>query len=557
MKQVKGKYSVLAAVAAGVVLFATSCSSSDSDNGGSASVPAGVLSEVVTDDATALALANGVYSHWQPLSSSFSFIIELNSNKLTSFEGEEDEAGPVNSRFEQQADTWYQVKIFNHLLLGIVNDNETITEVTKAFNAGQVTQNGYNAAVGKAKFLRGLAYLYLVQLWGEVPVITEAGGSNTERQPINTVYAQIISDLTDAESLLQNYNGDPVTPSKQAAQGLLARAYLAWGDNPLTQQEVEAIAAGQADPQFSKTDSRLEKAVEYADKVINSGLLKLDPDYSKLFGREYESNKRGTNEHLFTIRHDGDKNDAQGNHQTHCSWTFPFLNGENGRGFSENHTEVSDDDLYEDWYLEQPNDKRLAKTYFTELKNPTDGLTYHYHSPIYTPVNGKGVDQSYDNAENLEITFNSVDRIELRYAEVLLIKAEALVQLGRNAEAAAPFNQLRQRAGIATVSAPTFDQIKREWDYEFTYEQKSLFNNLRWKDLISSVREVSDYEHFDDSYATAGEIGRDGNEVSSFFAKIHKHLKAKYNNVRGRHYRQPIPTGLSGENLNIAQNPGY
>ena len=557
MKQVKGKYSVLAAVAAGVVLFATSCSSSDSDNGSSASVPAGVLSEVVTDDATALALANGVYSHWQPLSSSFSFIIELNSNKLTSFEGEEDEAGPVNSRFEQQADTWYQVKIFNHLLLGIVNDNETITEVTKAFNAGQVTQNGYNAAVGKAKFLRGLAYLYLVQLWGEVPVITEAGGSNTERQPINTVYAQIISDLTDAESLLQNYNGDPVTPSKQAAQGLLARAYLAWGDNPLTQQEVEAIAAGQADPQFSKTDSRLEKAVEYADKVINSGLLKLDPDFSKLFGREYESNKRGTNEHLFTIRHDGDKNDAQGNHQTHCSWTFPFLNGENGRGFSENHTEVSDDDLYEDWYLEQPNDKRLAKTYFTEVKNPTDGLTYHYHSPIYTPVNGKGVDQSYDNAENLEITFNSVDRIELRYAEVLLIKAEALVQLGRNAEAAAPFNQLRQRAGIATVSAPTFDQIKREWDYEFTYEQKSLFNNLRWKDLISSVREVSDYEHFDDSYATAGEIGRDGNEVSSFFAKIHKHLKAKYNNVRGRHYRQPIPTGLSGENLNIAQNPGY
>ena len=557
MKQVKGKYSVLAAVAAGVVLFATSCSSSDSDNGSSASVPAGVLSEVVTDDATALALANGVYSHWQPLSSSFSFIIELNSNKLTSFEGEEDEAGPVNSRFEQQADTWYQVKIFNHLLLGIVNDNETITEVTKAFNAGQVTQNGYNAAVGKAKFLRGLAYLYLVQLWGEVPVITEAGGSNTERQPINTVYAQIISDLTDAESLLQNYNGDPVTPSKQAAQGLLARAYLAWGDNPLTQQEVEAIAAGQADPQFSKTDSRLEKAVEYADKVINSGLLKLDPDFSKLFGREYESNKRGTNEHLFTIRHDGDKNDAQGNHQTHCSWTFPFLNGENGRGFSENHTEVSDDDLYEDWYAEQPNDKRLAKTYFIELKNPADGFTYHYHSPIYTPVNGKGVDQSYDNAENLEITFNSVDRIELRYAEVLLIKAEALVQLGRNAEAAAPFNQLRQRAGIATVSAPTFDQIKREWDYEFTYEQKSLFNNLRWKDLISSVREVSDYEHFDDSYATAGEIGRDGNEVSSFFAKIHKHLKAKYNNVRGRHYRQPIPTGLSGENLNIAQNPGY
>lgn len=35
------------------------------------------------------------------------------------------------------------------------------------------------------------------------------------------------------------------------------------------------------------------------------------------------------------------------------------------------------------------------------------------------------------------------------------------------------------------------------------------------------------------------------------------HLVAKYNNVKGRNYRQPIPTGLSGEDLGIAQNPGF
>lgn len=151
-----------------------------------------------------------------------------------------------------------------------------------------------------------------------------------------------------------------------------------------------------------------------------------------------------------------------------------------------------------------------------------------------------------------------MDRIELRYAEVLLTKAEALVQLGRNKEAAAPFNELRKRAGIAEVEAPTFEQIKREWDYEFTYEQKSLLNNLRWKDLIASVKKVANYEHFDNSYATAGAIGKDGSTVSSFFAKVHKHLVAKYNNVKGRHYRQPIPLGLKGEDLGILpQNPGY
>ena len=552
----KARILLSAALAATLSLGFVSCSSDDDDNNSSANNNQVTDENVVDDDASAIALVNGVYSHWQPLSSSFSFIIELNSNKLISFEGEESEAGPVNSRFEQNSQTWYQVKIFNHLFLGIAQDNEAITTINNSLKAGKVTQEGYNAAVGKAKFLRALAYLKLAQLWGEVPVFTEQGGSTTERQNLDVVFNQIVADLTDAESLLKNYDGDPRIPSKQAAQALLDRAYLVWGDNPLSAAEVEAIANTQTDPQFSKTDSRLEKAVEYANKVIASGLLKLDPEYNKLWGREYESNKRGTNEHLFTIAHDGDKVDAQGNHQTHCSWTFPFQNGEYGNGYTQNHTEVADDNLYDDWKAEQPNDKRLAETYFVEIKNPADGKTYHYYSPVYTPINGKGVDQSYENSENLEITKNSVDRIEIRYAEVLLIKAEALVQLGRNAEAAEPFNQLRTRAGIETVSAPTFEQIKREWDYEFTYEQFSVLNSYRWKDLISSVKKVSGYKHFADDWKTA--LGNTYNaDQEAYFTKVHNHLVAKYNNVRGKHYRQPIPTGLHGEDLGIAQNPGY
>ena len=547
MKKINFLFS--AAVAASVALGATSCSEDDKSSNL-------VTDEnVVADDASAISLVNGVYSHWQPLSSSFSFIIELNSNKLTSFEGEEGEPGPVNSRFEQEPTTWYQIKIFNHLLLGIAQDNEAITTVTKSLAQGKVSQEGYDAAVGRAKFLRALAYLKLAQLWGEVPVFTEEGGSTTERKSLDEVFTQIVADFTEAERLLKDFDGDPRVPSKQAAQGLLARTYLVWGDNPLSESEVAAIADKQQDPTFTKTDSRLEKAVEYADKVIASGLLQLDPDY-KLWGRDYESNKRGTNEHLFTIAHDGDAVDAQGNHQTHCSWTFPFLNGENGQGFQQNHTEVSDDDLYDDWKKEYPDDKRLAQTYFIEIANPEDGKTYHYYSPYYTPINGKGVDQSYTNAENLEITKNSVDRIEIRYAEVLLTKAEALVQLGRNTEAAAPFNQLRQRAGIEIVTAPTFDQIKREWDYEFTYEQFSVLNSYRWKNLISSVQQVSHYKHFADDWKTS--LGQTyTSDQEAYFSKIHNHLVAKYNNVKGKHSRQPNPTGLSGEPLGIAQNPGY
>ena len=101
--------------AALTVLFSIALSSCTNDDN---AIDNQVTDEnVVADDASALSLVNGVYSHWQPLSSSFSFIIELNSNKLISFEGEESKEGPLNSRFEQQPNTWYQVKIFNHLFL--------------------------------------------------------------------------------------------------------------------------------------------------------------------------------------------------------------------------------------------------------------------------------------------------------------------------------------------------------------------------------------------------------------------------------------------------------
>lgn len=548
----KKKFLFGAAIAAAILTGFTSCDKDDEV------VEQQIIDEnnVVDDDASALALVNGIYSHWQPLSSSFSFIIELNSNKLISFEGTEEKEGPLNSRFEQAPDTWYQIKIFNHLLLGVAQANEAIVTINNSKALGKVTDAGYNAAVGKAKFLRALANLKLAQLWGEIPVFTEDGGSTTERQSLDKVFDQIIKDLNSAETQLLDYNGDPRVPSRQAAQALLARTYLVLGDNPLTYDEVAAIADTQTDPEFKTTPKYLEKAVEYADKVINSGRLALAPDFSKLFGRDYESNKLGDNEHLFTIAHDGDGLDAQGNHQTHCSWTFPFQNGQNGKKYSQNHTEVADDDLYDDWKAEQPNDKRLAKTYFTKLVNPADSLTYTYYSPVYTPVNGKGVDQSYENSENLEITRNSVDRIEIRYAEVLLIKAEALVQLGRNAEAVAPFNQLRTRAGISGVTANTLnlDVIKREWDYEFTYEQFSLYNNLRWKDLITSVKKVSHYKHFADDWENKQEFT---DEQHQYFEKVHNHLKAKYNNVKGRNYRQPIPLGLQREDLGIAQNPGF
>lgn len=95
------KKNVLFSIAFATALLAgfTSCSSSsDDDSSNHAGNNGNQIDEtnVVNDDASALALVNGVYAHWQPLSSSFSFIIELNSNKLISFEGAESKEGTMS-----------------------------------------------------------------------------------------------------------------------------------------------------------------------------------------------------------------------------------------------------------------------------------------------------------------------------------------------------------------------------------------------------------------------------------------------------------------------------
>ncbi len=524
-----------------------SCSDNVANNTGGNIITA---EDLVKSDAEAAALVNGAYSYLQPLSSSFSFIIENNTDRVISFEGTEEQPGPVNSRLEQQPDTWYQVKVFNKLYQSITSDNDAILNISASEN---VSQDAKNKAIGKAKLLRGLAYLYLVQLWGEVPVITENDQLNRSRNSIDEVFGQIIADLKDAENLLPEYDASPINPSKGVADALLARAYLVWGDKPLTQQEVSAIQNSRTDPEFSTDSEKLEQAVIYANKVINSGHYALIPDFRNLFGR---SNESKAPEHIFTIRHDGDASDAQGNHQTHCGWTFPFQQQ------TDNHLEVADDDLYTEWLAKEPDDSiRRDKTYKTRIYNPEDDSTYTYISPIYTPILGKAVDESWTNSVNEEIKLNDVDRIEIRFAEVLLIKAEALVQLGRRTEAAEPLNQIRARAfgnNNHAIANPSLDDIKAEWGYEFGYEQKHLLNLYRWKDLIKTIQRVKNYKHFDDSYAKEGNIGADGNKVSAFFAKINKHLHAKYNNIKGKFYRQPIPTGLSGEDLGITpQNPGY
>lgn len=87
--------------------------------------------------------------------------------------------------------------------------------------------------IGNAKFMRGLCYFYLVNLYKEVPLVLQTDVNVTSLQPKNTtaeIYTQIIADLTAAKEVLPadftSQSGSRTVITKWAASALLARVYL-------------------------------------------------------------------------------------------------------------------------------------------------------------------------------------------------------------------------------------------------------------------------------------------------------------------------------------------
>jgi len=116
---------------------------------------------------------------------------------------------------------------------------------------------------GEAKFIRAFCNFYLVNLFGDVPIVkTTPFEINTalERSPKKDVYAEIITDLLDAEKLLSDsyeFSVQRVRPNKYAASALLARVYL--------------------------YNSEWDKAEQYASAVIENSSLYSLADVSEVF----------------------------------------------------------------------------------------------------------------------------------------------------------------------------------------------------------------------------------------------------------------------------------
>ncbi len=508
----------------------------------------------VTSRAEAEALAGAVYGPLQTLSSSYSFLIESATETTICFEEVDDSKdGPQVSVFETTPSNWYAIKVFNRLYKSIGAANLAIEEIGAATANSQLTEADKTLLVARSRFIRGYNYFQLVQLYGEVPLILTSTSTSTTRASIDAVYKQIVEDLTSASADLPAFDANKSNPTQGAAGTILSKVYLTWGQKPLSQSEVAAISSGTTDPARATPDAeKLQKAVEYANKVIDGGRYRLLTDYNALWGVSAEN----SDEVIFSIHHDGDGIDTQGNHQTHCGFTWPK------RARTDPHISYADITL--ERRIPDADDTRRLFSYATRVEY-TDAVVDTLTWPVSIVRPGKWIHRTADGTYRaLDEQPNTIDHIDFRYAEVLLVKAEALFFLNRADEALPLVNQIRARANVNALATLTETDLRAEWDYEFAFEQKHWLNLVRWRALLAQVKNtVPGYEYYKAEYRSAATIRAAfpelGNTVNAaFYARVYKHLHAKTDNLGGRLYRFPIPLSEDYTSLNITpQNPGY
>ena len=153
----------------------------------------------------------------------------------------------------------------------------------------------------------------------------------------------------------------------------------------------------------------------------------------------------------------------------------------------------------------------------------------------------------------------------MRYAEVLLLYAEACLQSGDSAQGAWAVNQIRSRAGLSELGSVDMNVLKKEKSYELWLEGSRWLDILRWGDL-DRVKQAGQAvpKLFDKLYRTpqAGEqvTWENGTEANSRFYTVptHEAIDAKETvGFKDKHRFFPYPTSVMDKNPNLVQNPGW
>jgi tetratricopeptide (TPR) repeat protein len=309
-----------------------------------------------------------------------------------------------------------------------------------------------NRHIGEAKFLRALAYFDLVRIYGEVPMLTAPISTEQSyklrRESAMTIYNEVIvKDLLDAETKLgAAYSGTNVgRPTSGAAKALLGRVYLTLKD-------------------FAKAETKLRE-------VTTMGYALL-PNYNDLF--DYSKNEHHS-EYIFDVEYEEGLG-GQGSVFTHRffpnSATMATFYGVRGGELAETNS---------------PTQKLISA--FTETDKRRD-ITIGTKGG-FTDATGKFValpqatSQTYTKKYITPVAVQNDSRANwkvIRYADVLLMLAEALNENEKTDEAVTFLNQVRQRAGLTPYALSSQADIREKIALERRLELS--FEGHRWFDLV-------------------------------------------------------------------------
>lgn len=313
---------------------------------------------------------------------------------------------------------------------------------------------------GEVRFLRAYSYYRLVQLFGAVTILRSNDQVDLRRSVVDSVYNYALTDLQYAidncQRLRPNEMGHAGAVTAYSAEALAAKIYLNQGN--------------------------YEKVQALTDDIINSGKFSLYPDYYELFkipGKLCDESLfeiqttdfgQGSGEAVGTNVWFGFQGPASFVGSTYgAGWGFIGLDkgavGDPTKGFRS-------------WARARGETVRYTTSFLEAGQTtPSGDVIGNQTSPVNTDCwNGKAY-TPFNEMTPGRVDYGTNNNVRvLRYADVLLMNAEARVMQGQNGDA--PFNLVRARANMPTLTNVTKEQIWDERRMELCAEWGERYNDL-------------------------------------------------------------------------------
>lgn len=380
---------------------------------------------------------------------------------------------------------------------GIARCNYLINNISKV--EGIVSADVLAQAKAEVQFLRAYYYTYLVDLYGDVPLILETitlENAEIPRSPKGDVLNQIFKDYDDAAAVLDTKN-KPTSgrPTREAALALKARIALyneKWDVAIAAASEVMKLEGSEVilDPSFPKLftyEGQDSKEILFSIQYLfgqkvhpifrlfgsrnGGGHANKVPSYQLVDSYECKDGLAIDKSPLYNPAKPWDNRDPR------LAWTFALPSS----GYSNWRSEPGC--VFQGFQYETHRDSVKCWNYHT---SPATRVANQDALNAYASFSGinwrKYVnDKNYGDVNNCD---NNI--IVIRYAEILLIYAEAKVKAGQaDASAYAAVNKVRTRAGMPAIAETSADElfyaIARERRHELSGEGQRLSDIRRWK----------------------------------------------------------------------------